>query len=132
MEKGVIGHGKSGGSEGSRSIGNPKNESEKDADSHLKSGGSLRSQSGTLEGGSVGHGKSGWESRGIQGEESLSLSEKPGNVGGAVVPQMGGDDGSSSLDKSGDAVFSSILYAICFSWHFIGFGHRSRVLMYSD
>ena len=46
---------------GSRSIGNPKNdnESEKDADSPLKSGGSLRSQSGTLKEGSVGHGKSG-------------------------------------------------------------------------
>ena len=50
-----------GGSKGSAFIGNPKNEneSEKDANSHGKSGGSLRSQSGTLKEGSIGHGKSG-------------------------------------------------------------------------
>ena len=34
------------------------------------------------------------------------MPENPGNAGGAVIPQMGGEDGSSSLDKSEDAVFS--------------------------
>ena len=35
------------------------------------------------------------------------MSKNPGNAVGATVPQMGGEDGSSSLDKSRAAVFSN-------------------------
>ena len=78
-------------SEGSRSIGNPKNE--EDAVSHGKSGGSLRSQSGTLKegpvglgksGGSQGSGQNGSQTNGNDEEKSIpregpSLSENPGS-----------------------------------------------------
>ena len=62
LEEGAaIGDGKLGGSKETPSIGDPiyENESEKNDVSLGQSGGSLRSQSGTLKEGSIGHRKSG-------------------------------------------------------------------------
>ena len=107
LKEGPVGIGESEGSQGSGQNGNQINENdekepiyespsspkiqgaenEEDSRSHGKSGGSLRSQPGTLKGGSVGHGKPGGsQGSGPNGSqtneniyESLPLPGNPGN-----------------------------------------------------
>ena len=114
LEDAAISHGKLRGSEGSRSIGNPKNdnESDEDAGSLGKSGVSLKSRSGTLKEGSVGQGESGVSQRSRQNGsqtnetteeehiyERLSLSENPGAGNNR---NSGGSGRNGSLSFSGN------------------------------
>ena len=96
MKEGSVGLGKSGDPQGSGQNGA---NNEEDSVSHGKSGGSLRSQPGTLKEGSVGHGKSGSsQESGQNGNqtneniyESLPLPGDPGNEDAISPGHPGGN-----------------------------------------